>query len=219
MLHRWRLRPGHEERFKEAWSVLNKALNEGGSPRSRLHVGNDGLWYSFTQLPGDEARTGVFDADDAQRTIDEAVLESFPEIVLTPCGDHLVSKPAATRMRVARPTKDIERSITFWAQVVGFELLSRFSDHEGYGGAILGNAYGQWELEVTHHSSGLPLPTPTDEDIIALYLHRDLADEVIKRLILAGHLQKRHPNPYWQAMGASVHTDPDGYTLIIYPED
>lgn len=222
VLYRWRLRPGHEERFKEAWSIITQALVERGSLGSRLHVGDDGLWYSYAQWPSTEARSAAFaemvDVEDAQRTMEDAVSEHFPEIVLTSTADQLLSKPTAPRIRVARPTRDIERSIIFWTLVVGFELLSRFEDHDGYDGAILGFPHGQWELEVTHHSSGIPLPTPTDEDIVTLYLRRDLADELINRLILAGHPQREHPNPYWQAMGSSVHADPDGYCLIIYPE-
>jgi catechol 2,3-dioxygenase-like lactoylglutathione lyase family enzyme len=122
-------------------------------------------------------------------------------------------------MRVARPTTDIERAITFWTHVVGLEILSRFEDHEGYDGVILGNSGGQWEIEVTHHSSGMPLPSPSEEDIIVLYLNRELARGITDRLRHAGHPPKEHPNPYWQAMEASAHTDPDGYTVIIFPTD
>jgi catechol 2,3-dioxygenase-like lactoylglutathione lyase family enzyme len=222
VLYRWRLRPGHETRFKEAWSIVTKALIERGSLGSRLHNGNDGLWYSYAQWPSAEARTAAFatvlNVDDAQRTMDEAVSERFPEIVLTSSVDHLLANPTTPRMRVARPTNDIDRAINFWSQVVGFEILSRFENHDGYDGAILGYPDTEWELEVSHHSSGMPTPAPTEEDILALYLGKDEADEIIDRLRLAGHPQMKHPNPYWQAVGASVYTDPDGYTLIVYPE-
>jgi hypothetical protein len=123
------------------------------------------------------------------------------------------------RLRIARPTVDITRAITFWTKVVGLELLSQFNDHAGYDGAILGHPRGSWELEVTHHSSGMPRPSPSEEDIIVLYLNKDLVGEITDRLRRAGHPPKEHPNPYWQAMGASVHTDPDGYTLIIFPSE
>ena len=222
VMYRWRLRPGLEKRFQDAWSIVTQALIERGSLGSRLHIGNDGLWYSYAQWPSEEARTAAFatalNIDDAERAMNEAVSERFPEIVLTSSVDHLLANPTTPRMRVARPTNDIERAVNFWSKLVGFEILSRFENHDGYDGAILGYPNSQWELEVTYHSSGMPLPAPTDEDITALYLARDDADEIINRLRLAGHPQMNHPNPYWQAMGASVHTDPDGYTLIIYPE-
>jgi hypothetical protein len=132
ILYRWRLRTGHEAQFKEAWSVVTRALIERGSLGSRLHVGNDGVWYAYAQWPSVEARTAAFaqplGIDQAQRAMADAVLEHFPEIVLTPSVDHLISTPPVSRMRVARPTTDIERAITFWTQVVGLEILSRISN-------------------------------------------------------------------------------------------
>jgi hypothetical protein len=65
----------------------------------------------------------------------------------------------------------------------------------------------------------MPLPSPSEEDIIVLYLNRELARGITDRLRHAGHPPKEHPNPYWQAMRAFVHTDPDGYTLIIFPNE
>lgn len=122
-------------------------------------------------------------------------------------------------MRVARPTVDIERSITFWTRVVGFEVLSQFKDHAGYDGAIMGYPSAAWELEVTRHSSGSPLPTPTDEDIITLYVAADAADTIKTRMRNEEILPFEHPNSYWKSMGAESYTDPDGYTLIIFPTD
>ena len=221
ILYRWRLRPGHEAQFKEAWSVVTRSLIERESLGSRLHEGDDGVWYAYAQWQSAEARKAAFaqplGVDEAQRAMADAVLEHFPEIVITPSVDHLISTPPVSRMRVARPTTDIERAITFWTQIVGLEILSRFEDHEGYDGVILGNSGDQWEIEVTHHSSGMPLPSPSEEDIIVLYLNRELARGITDRLRQAGHPPKEHPNPYWQAMEASAHTDPDGYTVIIFP--
>ena len=223
VLYRWRLRPGHEEQFKQAWSVVTQALVERGSLGSRLHVGNDGLWYSYAQWPSEEARTSAFEKalgiDDAQQAMNDAVLERFPEIALGPAVDHLLSSLPIPRMRVARPTTDMERSVAFWTQVVGLEQLSHFENHDGYDGAILGHRDQQWEIELTRHASGMPLPSPTEEDLIVLYLRRETANELIDRLHLAGHRRIEHSNPYWQAMGAAAYSDPDGYTLIIYPEN
>jgi hypothetical protein len=223
VLYRWRLRPGHEERFKLAWSIVTRTLVERGSLGSRLHVGNDGLWYSYAQWPSAEARTSAFEqalgVEEAEQAMDDAVLERFPEIVLTSAVDHLLSSPSAPRMRVARPTTDMEGVVNFWTNVVGLEELSGFKDHDGYDGVILGHPDQQWELELIRHVSGMPLPSPTEEDLIALYVRRDTANQLIDRLHLAGHRQFEHPNPYWRATGASAYSDPDGYTLIIYPED
>ena len=221
-MYRWRLRPGHEQRFQDAWSIVTRALVEQGSLGSRLHIGDDGLWYSYAQWPSEEARAAAFatslNIDDAQRTMDDAVSERFPEIVLTSSVDHLLINPTTPRLRVARPTFDVDRAVNFWSQVVGLEILSHFENHDGYDGVIMGYPNTEWEIEVTRHSSGLPLPTPTEEDIIALYVGIGAADEIIKRLLLAGYPQIKHSNPYWESAGASVHVDPDGYAFVIHPE-
>lgn len=123
------------------------------------------------------------------------------------------------RFRVARPTTDIDRAIAFWIDIIGLELLSQFADHAGYDGVIFGFADTSWELELTRRSSGTPTPTPTHEDITVLYVAKKVAAEIVSRLQDAGHRSFAHPNPYWRAMGASAHTDPDGYTLIVFPVD
>jgi catechol 2,3-dioxygenase-like lactoylglutathione lyase family enzyme len=154
--------------------------------------------------------------DDEIQKMDDAASERFPEIVFTAQVEHLSSRETTAKMRVARPTKDIERAVNFWTRVVGFEILSSFEDHDGYDGVIFGYPNAQWELEVTRQSSGQPRPTPTDEDIIVLYVNHDSADTIVERLQCSGHPSVEHSNPYWQAMGASVHVDPDGYRFIVY---
>jgi heme-degrading monooxygenase HmoA len=54
VLYRWRIDPGHEEAFVEAWSAITRRLRErvgsgglGGSRGSRLHRGDDGLWCVY----------------------------------------------------------------------------------------------------------------------------------------------------------------------------
>lgn len=149
----------------------------------------------------------------------EAAPKDSPKIVSDSTADFSISSTSMPRMRVARPTFDLNRAITFWTQVVGFDLLSRFEDHEGYDGAIMGVPAASWELEVTKHSSGQPVPSPTEEDLIALYLPRVVATTITTRLQSAGYQPYDHTNPYWKDMGASVFNDPDGYALIIYPTD
>jgi len=52
VLYRWRLHRGREQAFVEAWSEVTRHLREtGGALGSRLHRGNDGLWYSYAQWP------------------------------------------------------------------------------------------------------------------------------------------------------------------------
>lgn len=108
-------------------------------------------------------------------------------------------------------------ALHFWTRVVGLDLLGRFDDHEGYDGIILGYLNETWELELTWHTSNAIHSAPTDEDIIVLYMSASLADDLHHRLHAAAFPSRSHANPYWEANGATIYTDPDGYALIVFP--
>jgi heme-degrading monooxygenase HmoA len=94
VLYRWRLRPGLEPSFIEAWSRITELLrSKEGSLGSRLHRGSDGIWYSYAQWPNDETRQRAFahSLDPAAREqMRNAVAESFPEVVLESVADYLI---------------------------------------------------------------------------------------------------------------------------------
>jgi hypothetical protein len=94
VLYRWRLRPGMEAAFVEAWTQVSQELRRKGSLGSRLHRGPDGIWYSYAQWPSAEARSLAFslpsDNPDAGAVMQEAIEERLPEIVLESVSDLLV---------------------------------------------------------------------------------------------------------------------------------
>ena len=94
VLYRWRLHPGLEASFIEAWSRVTELLrSRGGSLGSRLHRGSDGIWYGYAQWPDDETRQRAFahPLDPAAAAqMRSAVAESFPEVLLEPVSDYLV---------------------------------------------------------------------------------------------------------------------------------
>jgi hypothetical protein len=70
--------------------------DQGGSLGSRLHRGNDGLWYGYAQWPDGEARQRAFGLaldPDASVRMRAAIAESLPEIVLESVSDFLVLPP------------------------------------------------------------------------------------------------------------------------------
>lgn len=95
VLYRWRLHPGTQDTFVDAWSRVTDGLRaQRGSLGSRLHRGADGLWYGYAQWPSAQAREDAFapgpvDAEAAQR-MRACIAESLPEIVLQPVADFLV---------------------------------------------------------------------------------------------------------------------------------
>ncbi|HEY8327538.1 MAG TPA: antibiotic biosynthesis monooxygenase [Rhodanobacter sp.] len=96
VLYRWRLHPGMESSFIEAWSHLSDLLrSERGSLSSRLHCGSDGLWYSYAQWPSAQARKDAFaigTVDPASSgQMEQAIAERYPEVVLESVADFLIA--------------------------------------------------------------------------------------------------------------------------------
>ncbi|MFZ0323132.1 MAG: VOC family protein [Actinomycetes bacterium] len=121
-----------------------------------------------------------------------------------------------TRVRLARPVRDLQRSARFYLDVVGLEQLTSFAGHDGFDGVILA-AGPALEIELVHGPSGLPVPTPTHEDLIVLWLTVEPFLAVQRRLAAAGHPPFAHPNPFWARNGAVAYTDPEGYVLVLAP--
>ncbi len=103
VLYRWRLAVGREAEFADAWRDATEALLARGSLGSRLHRGDDGLWYGYAQWPDAETRrSACSEATFSEPAFAEAasdlspsarmracVVESFPETLLSPVADLL----------------------------------------------------------------------------------------------------------------------------------
>ena len=94
VLYRWKLHPGLEPAFIEAWSRVTELLrSRAGSLGSRLHRGNDGLWYGYAQWPSEELRQRAFAQSldpAALAQMRSAIVESLPEVLLEPVSDFLI---------------------------------------------------------------------------------------------------------------------------------
>ena len=96
VLYRWRLKPGMETQFIQAWSGISRILLDGhGSLGSRLHRGNDGIWYSYAQWPSASAREAAFVQGPADIELSDqmraCVAESFDELILESVADFMVN--------------------------------------------------------------------------------------------------------------------------------
>ncbi|MCB1023400.1 MAG: antibiotic biosynthesis monooxygenase [Acidobacteria bacterium] len=103
VLYRWKLRAGMEEQFVSSWSEVTKFyLDNFDSLGSRLHQGDDGIWYGYAQWKSRQQRTKAFEEREILLTktsliaasvkMSEAVLETLPEIQLQIASDHLLAK-------------------------------------------------------------------------------------------------------------------------------
>jgi catechol 2,3-dioxygenase-like lactoylglutathione lyase family enzyme len=120
------------------------------------------------------------------------------------------------QVRIARPTAHMEEAVAFYRDGAGLAELGGFRGHAGYDGVFLGRP--DVHLELTRHDSGRPLPSPTTEDLLVLYLDdRAALDAALARLAALGHRPTPAENPYWAQIGAVHLRDPDGYGLVLVP--
>jgi len=97
VLYRWRIKLQLEQQFIESWSEITEYyLKNFDSLCSRLHRGNDNLFYAYAQWKSSEQRKQAFQnlpaGITARKKILEAIEESFPEIELEITSDFLKSQ-------------------------------------------------------------------------------------------------------------------------------
>ena len=120
------------------------------------------------------------------------------------------------QIRIARPTRDLERTAAFY-ELLDLPVLGSFEDHDGYSGVILGLPDSSRQLELVLHDG--KTPSPTDEDQLVLYLgSAERVGQTAEKLRAAGFEPRPPENPYWERSGAVCFVDPDGYWLILSPD-
>lgn len=118
-------------------------------------------------------------------------------------------------LRVARPTNDIERAAAFYIRGLGFEVLAKFSDHDGFDGIVLGHAHYPWHIELTREAGVTVEGAPTKEHLLVIYLpERAEWEAAVERLRALDLAPVPAENPYWDRVGLTFE-DPDGYRLVL----
>ena len=94
ILYRWRIKPEKEAQFIEAWSEITAFYRENFDSRgSRLHRGNDGLFYAYAQWKSVEQRENAFansPTTEARARMREAIEENFEAVMLEKVSDFLI---------------------------------------------------------------------------------------------------------------------------------
>lgn len=122
----------------------------------------------------------------------------------------------SSHLRIARPSRDLERAERFWVDGLGLEVLYRAGPEAEGGNALLmlGWPHAAWHLELVADTSGQTTPSSTDEDLLVLYLGGPVEQETVGILIRSGGSQVAARNPYWDRWGVTI-ADPDGYRLVL----
>ncbi len=94
VLYRWKIKPEKEAQFIEAWSeVTDYFLKNWNSLGSRLHRGNDGIFYAYAQWKTAVDRENAFENAVklvASERMKEAIEERFEPIILEELSDYLI---------------------------------------------------------------------------------------------------------------------------------
>lgn len=118
------------------------------------------------------------------------------------------------KLRVARHTDDLEKIKTFYTNVLGFEILGSFENHDNYDGIFVGKPNLDWHFEFTK-SDKKANHFSDEHDIFVLYPETITEyNNLIAKIINSNISIITSANPYWNTNGKLL-LDPDGFRIII----
>lgn len=123
--------------------------------------------------------------------------------------------PKSSKLRVARPTDNLQRIAEMYIQGLGFKLLGEFRDHNGFDGAIIGHEQHNYHLEFTHHRGTAVGRAPTQDNLLVFYFTDDEAwMSCCDDMRSAGFTPVPAYNSYWDVAGRTFE-DIDGYRVVL----
>ncbi len=134
---------------------------------------------------------------------------------MAPWPDHL----PITRLRVARPTDQIDAVTAWYRDVIGLPVIGGWRDeggnHGGYDGVLFGLPDAGMQLEFTQHRDGSPCPAPSRDNLLVLYVDDRAALNTVSAAIQArGGVPVQPENAYWLNR-AVCFEDPDGWGVVF----
>lgn len=123
--------------------------------------------------------------------------------------------PSSSHLRVARPCSDLARAESMYGPGLGWQVLGRFRDHDGFDGVMLGEPGGAYHVEFTRSCRHPVGPKPTTEDLLVFYLpQQDQWRMRCDAMLAAGFHAVPSFNPYWDRLGRTFE-DFDGYRVVL----
>jgi catechol 2,3-dioxygenase-like lactoylglutathione lyase family enzyme len=121
----------------------------------------------------------------------------------------------AVQFRVARPTNQLDKIITFYKDGLGLEIIGSFKDHAGYDGVMFGLPDADYHLEFTQHKNGGSYPPPSEDNLLVFYIpDKEARDRIARNLHEMGFPSVPPENPYWEKNGITIE-DPDGWRIVL----
>ena len=123
--------------------------------------------------------------------------------------------PKNSKIRIARPSDNLEAISRMYQKGLGFEKISEFVDHNGFDGIILGDRNSQYHLEFTHHRGTIAGKAPTRDNLLIFYIpDKQEWDSACKQMLTAGFALVKSYNNYWDKSGRTFE-DLDGYRVVL----
>ncbi|KAH7080667.1 prolyl endopeptidase [Paraphoma chrysanthemicola] len=126
-------------------------------------------------------------------------------------------------LRIARPTPSIPSLLPFYTTGLGFNVVSSFTAHNGFDGAMLGHPSLPYHLEFTaregHESEGR---APTEDNLLVFYLPLKEEWEMMVRRMESVCDEKlcksvKSVNPWWEQEGRGrTFEDADGWRVVLW---
>lgn len=118
-------------------------------------------------------------------------------------------------MRVARACRDLDVLVAQYTGGLGFSTLSRWRDHEGYDGAILGHPGAPYHLEFIHDHGEPSPPAPHREQLLVFYIADEQAWQArCNAMTASGFRTVTNDNPYWERNGRTF-VDVEGGRVVL----
>lgn len=120
-----------------------------------------------------------------------------------------------TKIRIARPTDNLDTISRMYIEGLGFKLLGSFEGHNGFDGTIIGHEHHLYHLEFTHHRGTAVGKAPTQDNLLVFYLP-DEAEwrDSCQTMLDASFVETKSYNPYWDMVGKTFE-DVDGYRVVL----
>jgi catechol 2,3-dioxygenase-like lactoylglutathione lyase family enzyme len=117
-------------------------------------------------------------------------------------------------LRVARHTNDLKKIEDFYLNILGFERLGGFQNHNNYDGVFIGKSDLDWHFEFTQ--SAEKVNHTFDEDDVTVLYPATISeyDNFINSLIDNNICFITSKNPFWNQNG-KMFLDPDGFRIVI----
>jgi catechol 2,3-dioxygenase-like lactoylglutathione lyase family enzyme len=121
----------------------------------------------------------------------------------------------AVTLRVARPSDNLDALLPFYCDGLGLAILSRFKDHEGFDGVMLGRQGAPYHFEFTRAHGHAAGRAPSQDHLVVFYLPDEAVwRAAVARMRASGFEPVASFNPYWDRQGVTFE-DPDGYRVVL----